>query len=154
MHTRMEIPEIGVEEAKRRLDGGQGYVYLDVRTVPEFAAGHPPGALNVPIVLLDPTTGQMVLNETFVQVVEANVTKDARLVVGCRTGQRSETASHMLLQAGYVDVANVAGGFAGITDADGQVVVEGWSTLPFPIERGAGGERSYDSLRHGSIAAP
>ena len=28
-----------------------GTKYLDVRTVEEFAAGHPPGALNIPVML-------------------------------------------------------------------------------------------------------
>ena len=36
----MEIKRITPEEAKQLLDSNTGYVYLDVRTVPEFDAGH------------------------------------------------------------------------------------------------------------------
>ena len=28
---------------------GEGWVYLDVRSIPEFDDGHPPGAANVPL---------------------------------------------------------------------------------------------------------
>ncbi len=44
----IEIKRITPEQAKELLDSNQGYVYLDVRTVPEFEAGHVPGAKNVP----------------------------------------------------------------------------------------------------------
>jgi rhodanese-related sulfurtransferase len=38
----MEIKRITPEEAKELLDSNSGYVYLDVRTVPEFDAGPRP----------------------------------------------------------------------------------------------------------------
>ena len=39
----MEINRVTPEKAKELLDSNTGYVYLDVRTVPEFDAGHVPG---------------------------------------------------------------------------------------------------------------
>ncbi|MEK7731255.1 MAG: rhodanese-like domain-containing protein, partial [Planctomycetota bacterium] len=133
------------EEAKRLLDSG-GFVYLDVRTVPEFVNGHAPSALNIPVVEVNPQIGAMELNEKFLGVVAANIPPDAQLIVGCRTGGRSATACEMLALAGYKNLRNLVGGYAGITDPTGQVVQEGWSTLGYPIERGDGGAKSYLSL--------
>ncbi|HXM94731.1 MAG TPA: rhodanese-like domain-containing protein [Candidatus Dormibacteraeota bacterium] len=39
----MEIKRIIPEQTKELLDSNAGYIYLDVRTVPEFDAGHVPG---------------------------------------------------------------------------------------------------------------
>ena len=141
----MSIAQVMPEEARRLLDGG-GFLYLDVRTVPEFVNGHPPSALNIPVAELNPQTGRMEINEKFLGVVTANIPPDAQLLVGCKTGGRSATACEMLAQAGYKNLHNVVGGFSGVTDPNGQVVQEGWSTLGYPIERGDGGAQSYISL--------
>lgn len=142
---RMPIAQVTPQEAKRLLDGG-GYVYLDVRTVPEFVNGHAPSAVNIPVVEMNPQIGAMELNEKFLGVVSANFQPDTQLIVGCKTGGRSTTACQMLTQAGYKNVRNLAGGFSGVTDPSGHVVQEGWSTLGYPIERGDGGVKSYASL--------
>ena len=47
---------------------GQGYAYLDVRSVPEFAQGHPAGAYNVPIIHMGPAGNQP--NARFLEVIE------------------------------------------------------------------------------------
>jgi hypothetical protein len=54
----------------------EGYVYLDVRSVPEFAAGHPTGAYNIP--LLDMGPGGMAPNPDFLAVVQKSFPRDAR----------------------------------------------------------------------------
>ena len=41
----MPIPEMTPESAKTLLDDGEGYFYVDVRTVTEFVEGHVPGAV-------------------------------------------------------------------------------------------------------------
>ena len=141
----MSIAQVTPEEAKRLLDGG-GFVYLDVRTVPEFVNGHAPSALNIPVVEMNPQLGAMELNEKFLGVVAANIPPDIQLIVGCKTGGRSTTACEMLAQAGYKNLRNLVGGYAGITDPSGHVVQEGWSTQGYPIERGDGGAKGYASL--------
>jgi len=141
----MSIAQVTPEEAKRLLDGG-GFVYLDVRTVPEFVNGHAPSALNIPVVEMNPQLGAMELNEKFLGIVAANIPPDTQLIVGCKTGGRSSTAYKILAQAGYKNLRNLDGGYAGISDPTGQVVKEGWSTLGYPIERGDGGAKSYLSL--------
>lgn len=141
----MSIAQVTPEEAKRLLDGG-GFVYLDVRTVPEFVNGHAPSALNIPVVEMNPQIGAMELNGKFLSVVTANIPPDAQLIVGCKTGGRSTTACKVLAQASYKNVRNLDGGYAGVTDPTGHVVKEGWSTLGYPIERGDGDAKSYASL--------
>lgn len=82
--------------------------YLDVRTVDEYKQGHPPGAVNVPVVFLP----GMVPNQAFVaEVQKAFPTKDQPLLVGCKSGRRSLMACDLLTQAGYTDLVNVTGGF-------------------------------------------
>ncbi len=141
----MSITQVTPEEAKRLLDSG-GYVYLDVRTVPEFVAGHPPSAYNVPVAEPNPATGQMEVNPRFLSVVQGALPPGTALVVGCRTGGRSAMACEMLADVGYKNLRNMEGGFAGTTDSTGQIVQEGWSTLGQPIERGDGGKKSYATL--------
>ena len=52
----------------------EGWAYLDVRSIPEFEQGHPPGAANVP--LLHARGGRMAPNPDFQSVVEASFAKD------------------------------------------------------------------------------
>jgi len=139
------MKDISPEEAKRLLDAGNA-VYLDVRTVPEFAAGHAVGAINVPVAIMNPAMGRMELNAEFVRVVEANITRETSVIVGCKSGQRSAAAIEILQQVGYSQLTNLAGGFGGIHDPSGQVLQEGWSTLGYPMERGAPDGASYESL--------
>ena len=140
------IPEITPSDAKKRLDERSGYVYLDVRSVAEFAAGHVPGAINIPIAEPNPATGQMEPNAEFLSVVEATIPPETPLIVGCKSGGRSARACAMLLRSGYTDPRNMVGGFGGAMDPSGEMVHEGWSTLGYPIEQGDGGERSYLSV--------
>ena len=54
----MEIGQLTPPEAHDILKTNREAVYLDVRTVEEFEAGHPAGAHNVPILFVDPATRQ------------------------------------------------------------------------------------------------
>jgi|SRR5262249_54429220 len=77
----MEIKRITPEEAKELLDSNSGYVYLDVRTVQEFDAGHVPSAKNIPVVEPD-ASGRMQLNPRFVEIVEKNSGKEPKYITG------------------------------------------------------------------------
>ncbi|MGC4070463.1 MAG: rhodanese-like domain-containing protein [Polyangiaceae bacterium] len=96
-----QVRVVTPEEAKALLD--EGYVYLDVRSEPEFEAGHPPKAINVP--LQHAAAGGMVPNDDFLAVVEANLAKDARVVIGCKAGGRSRRAAEILSAAGYENLS-------------------------------------------------
>ncbi len=148
----MNVPEVSPEGAKRRMERRDAYIYLDVRTVPEFIGGHPPGALNIPVAFVSPETGKMEPNEGFLRVVQACIPSETRVIVGCKCGPRSEIATKMLLAAGYRHTVNMSSGFSGVLDENGQVIEEGWSTLGYPIERGLGGDHSFDMLRAKTVA--
>ena len=141
----MEIKRITPEQAKELLDSNQGYVYLDVRTVPEFVAGHVPGAKNVPVVEPDPF-GRMQMNPRFVQVVEANFGRDVKCITGCQKGGRSMKATELLLRAGFTNVVDMRGGFGGETDEMGRVTFPGWAPRGLPTTtEGTPGDR-YENL--------
>ncbi len=140
----MEIKRIAPEEAKQLLDAG-GHVYLDVRSTPEFEAGHVPGAKNVP--LLEPdATGRMAPNPRFLEVVEKNFARDAKLITGCQKGGRSLKAAEVLAQAGFSSVADMRGGFGGETDQLGRVTFPGWAPRGLPTTREAAPGDCYEAL--------
>src|SRR6266545_3971563 len=107
----MTIKHITVQQAHQQQ--ASGAKYLDVRSIPEFEAGHPEGAYNVPLLHLDPATQQMRPNPEFVSVVRATFSPKTPIVVGCKMGGRSAQACEILSTAGYRDVTNVLGGFGG-----------------------------------------
>jgi len=76
-------------EARRRVEAGARLV--DVRTSGEFAAGHIPGAINLPVQDLERRMGEL-------------TGKDRPIVLYCRSGARSSSAARMLRAAGYTDV--------------------------------------------------
>jgi len=119
-----------------------GAIYLDVRSIPEFEAGHPAGAFNVPLLHLDPATGQMRPNPEFLSVVRANFAPETPMVIGCKMGGRSQQACEVLSSAGYQDVANVLGGFSGAP----QMGQKGWAQEGLPIDQTADPAREYSAL--------
>jgi rhodanese-related sulfurtransferase len=141
----MPVKEVNPQQAHDVLQTEAGSVYIDVRTEREFAAGHPEGAVNIPVAFPDPARG-MVMNGDFVKVVEGNFPKDKKIIVGCQAGPRSNAAAGLLEQAGYQDVSNMVGGFGGMRDSFGNVVAPGWSSLGLPVSQGNGEGGSYESL--------
>ena len=124
----------------------QGYTYVDVRSTHEFAAGHPAGAVNVPLIEPDEDSGQMMPNPDFLRVMKAVFAPDAKLLVGCQVGGRSLRAAQMLESFGYADVTNVRGGFAGMRDPLGRPVDPGWAESNLPVEHDQPPGRSYPDL--------
>jgi len=123
----------------------QGYVYLDVRSVPEFDAGHPTGAYNIP--LLHKTSAGMQPNPRFIAEVESHFDKTDKLVLGCRSGNRSLRAAQMLLAAGFTTVVDQRAGWAGVRNAFGQLEEPGWETAGLPTTTTPAPGRDYESLR-------
>jgi len=139
------MKEISAQETYELMQQDPSYVYLDVRSQPEFEQGHPINSINIPILHFDPRMG-MYPNEDFTRVVLANLSKDAKLVIGCKTGVRSAQACEILNQLGYRDVINVRGGFHAATDMFGRVIEPGWSLLNLPVCRNCGPEVKYETL--------
>lgn len=133
------------QEAKERLDSTDGWIYLDVRTRPEFRDGHPPAAWNIPVLVATDDGSGKVANDDFLAVVEATLDKKRLIIVGCRSGRRSALAQKILIKAGYSTVTNMVGGWLGGADATGERVT-GWLGMAYPKELGDGGDKSYATL--------
>jgi rhodanese-related sulfurtransferase len=132
----MSVKRVSPDEALGLMQN-EGYVYLDVRSVPEFEAGHPDGAYNVPLLDLGPYG--MAPNPAFLKVVEAHFPKDARIVVGCKAGGRSLAAASLLESHGYTQVIDQRAGF----DGGGE---PGWRPRGLPVSKTSAPERAYAEL--------
>lgn len=124
-------------------------IYLDVRSEPEFNAGHPAGAYNVPLLHLDEATGRPEPNGEFERVVVSVLPKTAKIIVGCQSGGRSQRAAEILAGLGFTEVSNMQGGFGGARDPSGQVTIAGWQESGFPVETTPRVGRSYAELSAG-----
>jgi rhodanese-related sulfurtransferase len=132
------------KEAKELVDN-EGYTYIDVRSEQGFENGHPVGALNAPLMHLRPGVG-MTPNPRFVEVMEANFPKDARLVLACKAGGRSVRACQILAAAGYRDLVNMDGGYEGRLDPLGRLAQPGWTQEGLPTTTDIPDGSSYASL--------
>jgi rhodanese-related sulfurtransferase len=138
----MAIQHLTPPQAHDALKATPDAVFLDVRTQDEFAAGHPAGARNVPILFMDQATGNRQPNGDFVSVVQAivpDVTKPVFL--SCLAGGRSLVAAEQLQQAGYTNLTNIQGGWGG---GGG---VTGWQASGLPTSQETGDGIGYDALK-------
>ena len=88
---------VSAEEAKQLMDTQTDYVILDVRTAEEYAEKHIPGAVLLPDTELK-ARAEIVLPK-----------KKQLILVYCRSGNRSKTASETLVQLGYTNVVEFGG---------------------------------------------
>ncbi len=138
----MAIKSVTPEEAAALL--AEGYVYVDVRSEPEFEAGHVPGALNVPLLHQGPAG--LVPNPEFLAVMQQAFAQGEPLVVGCKAGGRSKKAADALAQAGFQDLSDMSAGWDGSRDAFGRVV-PGWSKKELPVETGKPSGQAYADVK-------
>ena len=141
---QMSIRRVSPAEAQALMDS-EGYVYLDVRSVPEFEAGHPAGAYNIPIAHM--AAGGMRPNAAFLDEVAAAFDKDAKLILGCKSGGRSLRGAQALIQAGYEHVLDQRAGFSGARNAFGGVDEAGWQQAGLVVATEAEPGRSYAELK-------
>ncbi len=85
-----ELDALGADEAHEH-----GASLLDVREPDEFAAGHAPGAVSIPLGSL--------------QARRTELPAEGVILCICRSGVRSATAADLLVAAGH-DAVNVLGG--------------------------------------------
>src|SRR5262245_27074927 len=139
----MGLKRVSPQEADE-LVREKGYAYVDVRSVPEFDAGHPEGAYNVPILQMGPMG--MSPNPAFLDVMQRNFPKDAKLVLGCRSGGRSLQAAQVLAAAGYTDLVDQRAGFEGGMGPGG--FEPGWRPGGLPVATQAAPDRDYETLKN------
>jgi len=82
----MNVNRIDLEEARGLLESEQGYICLDVRMAEEFAAGHVPAAVNIPVVEKNPMGPGLVPNPDFSSQVEQQFDKDRKIITLCLRG--------------------------------------------------------------------
>ena len=133
---------IGPEEASQKM--AEGWAYIDVRSIPEFEAGHPQGAYNVP--LLHKGKMGMEPNPEFLKVMEANFEKNAKLIVACKMGGRSAKAASVLSQAGYTELLDQSAGYLGKPDPFGRTAEAGWKQKDLPVDMTPEAGKSYEDL--------
>ena len=141
----MDIRRIDPEEARQLLDSQEGYTYLDVRSEEEFAQGHVPGAVNIPVASSNPLGPGLMANPDFNRQVAEQLDKDSKIITACLRGGRSLKAAMMLTAEGYTGIVDMLGGYDAELDAFGNVVVEGWARRGFPTTtEDVGGEETPD----------
>lgn len=103
-----EAPTISATELSARRASGNAPAVIDVRSAEEYAAGHIPGALNIP----------------FDQVAKRIAEVDAPhgVALYCMVGPRARKGESALLRAGYTSVLHLEGGLAA------------WQAAGLPVE--------------------
>nr|WP_300093653.1 rhodanese-like domain-containing protein [Sedimentibacter sp.] len=105
MNYKAEYVKISPEEAKEIMESEEAIV-LDVRTKEEFGQGHIDGAVLLPV------------DEISSKAEEVLKDKNAKILVYCRSGNRSAAAARTLLGMGYENVYD----FGGIIDWPYEIV--------------------------------
>ncbi|HEX5993081.1 MAG TPA: MBL fold metallo-hydrolase [Thermomicrobiales bacterium] len=111
--TSPAVDEVSLEEVESR---DPSTVVLDVREPVEYAAGHVPGAVNLPQADLADRLDEL--------------PRDRPLLLICQGGYRSQRAAQFLIQMGFAQVASVAGGTAA------------WAEAGKPLGRGEVGDQA------------
>ena len=93
--------QITAEEAKQMIDEMDDELILDVREQEEYDEKHISDAVLFPVGMIDAETAEGIIPE-----------KDTPVLVYCRSGNRSKTASQKLAELGYTQVYE----FGGIKD--------------------------------------
>ena len=89
--------QITQEKAKEMMDT-QDVLILDVREQDEYDSGHIPGAVLLPVGTITKDTAAAVIDDL-----------DTVVLVYCRSGNRSKTASKALADLGYTNIYEFGG---------------------------------------------
>lgn len=100
MQTAAAYKTLTPQQAKQRMEQNDKIVILDVRTQEEFAAGHIPNAVLLPVDLIEAKSEE---------VAKVLPDKDAEILVYCRSGKRAHRASQALADMGYTNIEHIGG---------------------------------------------
>lgn len=105
---RIETTKIAPRELEALLDSGKGnLIVVDVRDPEEFAAGHIPRAVNIPVTVFADRSGSL--------------DKDKKIVVYCNSGGRSYNAYRKLMKLGYTNIC--------------QAIFADWKEAGLPVKK-------------------
>ena len=92
----MDIPQVQIQEAKRKLDDKE-CTFVDIRDPASYRAAHIPGAIH--------------LHDGNVQEFLQNRDKEAAVIIYCYHGNSSLGATGYFIENGFRNVASMSGGF-------------------------------------------
>ena len=110
VEAKAQIKEVSTADAMQQLGKR---VVIDVREYDEYAAGHLPGAINIPRGVLEFKIG----------MVPECAKKDGAFLIYCRTSGRAALSAVQLQKIGYSNIISMNGGF------------EVWNTEQRPTEK-------------------
>ncbi len=110
VEAKSQIKEVSTAEAQALMTKR---TIIDVREYDEYAAGHLPGAINIPRGVLEFKIG----------TVGECADKGKPYLIYCRTSGRAALSTVQLKRIGYTDLISMAGGF------------EVWNTEARPTEK-------------------
>ena len=100
---------IDAKQAIHLLENDDNVTLLDVRTIQEYKSGHLRDATLIPVQALSENLGMLKQD------------KDKKIIVYCRTGSRSVSASRILEKNGFTPL-NVKGGIIQLIGAKAELV--------------------------------
>lgn len=106
--AKAAVTEVTARDVQDRLARGESLVLIDIREQNEWNLGHAESAIYI---------GRGVLESQ----IEAQVPREANVVLYCASGNRSALAARVLGEMGYGQVASMAGGFRDWVAAGGAV---------------------------------
>ncbi len=111
--------QTSAEQLQKSLGKNAKIVVIDVRSPQEFAAGHVPGAINIPV------------EDLAKKLAEMKIAKDTTIVTMCEHGGRSSRAAIELQKLGYSTAS--------------YCTLESWKKCGYKIETGNAKPRAADS---------
>ena len=102
-YSTSHIGMISAEELHEMINDNHNFVLLDVRATMEYEDSHIKGSVNIPVADL--------------RTRYTELDKDKTMVLICSSGNRSSLGSSILMQHGFKDIINVAGGMTGYSAA-------------------------------------
>ena len=103
--VKTKVKETNVAEVKKRMEGGEKFLLVDVREDNEWANGHIPGAVHM---------GRGVIERDIEKSVPETSTK---MILYCGGGFRSALVADNLQKMGYTNVESMDGGWRGWLEA-------------------------------------
>lgn len=98
---------IDAQQYSQKFSNDPDHILIDVRTPEEFVSGHIPGAINISLQTLPDQLSE--------------IPDDQTIIVYCRSGNRSATATQILTDAGFSPVYDLGG-------------IQDWVSAGFPVE--------------------
>ena len=95
--TDAEFGSMSIWEARDLIEGEAEVIVVDVRTEAEFLNGHIAGSILLPVDEIEDYAESILLD------------RDAVILVICRSGNRSRTASQALANLGFTNVYDIGG---------------------------------------------